>query len=258
MALELRVEELAERTGTSVDTIRFYQKRRLLDPPDKVGRIGIYGDAHVERLERIRDLRRRGLTLALIERVVLGELDATDAPLAAAVAAAENSDGAEEFLTLDELATRVGVPAAMLGAVVEAQLLVPRRVDGDDRFTAADVEIIRGATSLLGTGLPFDELLALARAHDAATRATAERAVQMFDAHIREPLRASALDDAARAERLVEAFRVMLPAVTDLVAHHFRRVLLDVAQTHLDRVGEQAELAAVRVESTRRIEGSAR
>jgi len=46
----------------------------------------------------------------------------------------------------------------------------------------------------------------------------------------------------------------MLPAVTDLVAHHFRRVLLDVAQEHLDRVGEQAELAAARVEGTRRIE----
>ncbi len=255
MALELRVEELAERTATSVDTIRFYQKRRLLDPPDKVGRIGIYGDAHVERLERIRDLRRHGLTLALIERVVLGELDAADAPLAAAVAAAESTDGDEEFLTIDELATRVGVPAEMLATVVDAQLLVPRRIDGQDRFTAADAEIIRGATALLGTGLPFDALLDLARAHDAATRATVEHAVQLFDAHIREPLRASALDDAARAERLVESFRVMLPAVTSLVAHHFRRVLLDSAQAHLDRVGEQAELAAARIEGTRRIEG---
>ncbi len=256
MAVELRVEELAERTGTSVDTIRFYQKRRLLDPPAKVGRVAIYGAPHVERLERIRDLRRRGLTLALIERVVLGELDATDAPLAAAVAAAESTDGTEEFLTLDELATQVGVPTAMLATVVEAQLLVPRSIDGEPRFTAADAEIIRGATALLGTGLPFDELLALARAHDTATRATVEHAVQLFDAHIREPLRASALDDAARAERLVEAFRVMLPAVTDLVAHHFRRVLLDSAQAHLDRVGEHAELAAARVEGARRIEGN--
>ncbi len=255
MAVELRVEELAERTGTSVDTIRFYQKRRLLDPPTKVGRVGVYDDAHVERLDRIRELRRGGLTLALIERVLHGELDATDAPLAAAVAAAEaTDDGTEEFLTLDELAQRCGVPSELLQMVVDAQLLIPRRHDGTAMFTKADAEIIAGATSLLGTGLPFAELLDLARVHDAATRTTAERAVAMFDAHIREPLRASALTDGERAEKLVEAFRVMLPAVTDLVAHHFRRVLLEIAQEHLDRVGERAELLAAQAENSRTIE----
>ena len=34
-----RVEELARRTDVSVDTIRFYQKRRLLDPPARDGRV---------------------------------------------------------------------------------------------------------------------------------------------------------------------------------------------------------------------------
>ena len=38
----------------------------------------------------------------------------------------------------------------------------------------------------------------------------------------------------------------MLPTVTTLVAHHFRRVLLEVAQEHLEAVGEPAELAAAR------------
>jgi DNA-binding transcriptional MerR regulator len=261
--VELRVEDLAERAGTSIDTIRFYQKRRLLDPPEKVGRVGVYGEAHVERLERIRDLRRLGLTLALIERVLHGDLDATDAPLAAAVAAAEvaatgEATGTEEFFTLDELAERCGVPTALLATVVDAQLLVARRHDGEPRFTAADADIISSATALLGTGIPFGELLDLARAHDTATRATAERAVELFDAHIRAPLRASALTDDERATRLVEAFRVMLPAVTHLVAHHFRRVLLEIAQDHLDRVGEQAELLAAQAEGTRRIEGAAR
>jgi hypothetical protein len=36
--------------------------------------------------------------------------------------------------------------------------------------------------------------------------------------------------------------------VTTLVANHFRRVLLEVAQEHLERVGEPTELAAASAE----------
>jgi hypothetical protein len=36
--------------------------------------------------------------------------------------------------------------------------------------------------------------------------------------------------------------------VTTLVAAHFRRVLLEVAQAHLEQVGEPTELAAARAE----------
>jgi hypothetical protein len=42
--------------------------------------------------------------------------------------------------------------------------------------------------------------------------------------------------------------------VTALVAHHFRRVLLAVAQEHLERVGEDTELAAVTAASQERLE----
>ena len=45
----------------------------------------------------------------------------------------------------------------------------------------------------------------------------------MFDTYVREPLRTADLSDDERAERLVEAFRVLLPSVTALVGHHFRR-----------------------------------
>src|SRR5215831_2870690 len=92
-----RVEELARRADISVDTIRFYQKRRLLPPPTREGRVAWYDAEHLERLQRIKELRGRGLTLALIGRMLDGELDPTDLPLAAAVADAE---GPEEFLSL--------------------------------------------------------------------------------------------------------------------------------------------------------------
>ena len=249
----LRVEELARETDVSVDTIRFYQKRRLLPPPEREGRVGWYGDEHVSRLSRIRELRARGLTLALIGRMLDGDLDPTDEPLAAAVAAAD-TETPEEFLTLAQLAERSGVPGALLEAVAREHLLVARIHDGEARYTTADVAVVQQGLRLLEQGLPLPELLNLARAHHEQTRDIAETAVELFDRYVRTPLRASDLPDDEKADRLVEAFRTLLPAVTTLVAHHFRRVLLEVAQEHLESVGEEAELAAINVEAARRLE----
>jgi DNA-binding transcriptional MerR regulator len=248
-----RVEELARRADVSVDTIRFYQKRRLLPAPERAGRLAWYGPEHLERLARIRDLRGRGLTLALIGRMLAGDLDPTDAPLAAAVAGAD-AQSPEEFLTLAQLAERSGVPGPLLEAVAREGLLVPRVHDGEARYTTSDIAVVQQGLRLLEQGLPLPDLLALARAHHDTTREIAETAVALFDRYVREPLRDSDLDDDAKAEQLVEAFRQMLPAVTTLVAHHFQRVLLDVAQEHLESVGEPTELAAVNVESARRLE----
>jgi DNA-binding transcriptional MerR regulator len=248
----LRVEDLAERSEVSVDTIRFYQKRALLAPPVREGRVAWYGPEHLERLTRIRELQTQGLTLALIGRVLSGDLDATDAPLAAAVAVAE---APEEFLSLPELAERSGVPDALLEAVAREGLLVARAHDGSERFTASDVAVVQAGLQLLESGFPLSELLALAREHNAATHDVAEQAVALFDRHVRVPLRSSDLSDDEKARQLVDAFRTLLPAVTALVEHHFRRVLLAVAQQHLESVGEEHELAAASVEAARRLEG---
>jgi DNA-binding transcriptional MerR regulator len=249
----LRVEDLARRADVSVDTIRFYQKRRLLPSPEREGRIAWYGGDHVERLARIKDLQRQGFSLVVIRRLLEGELDPADEPLAAAVVAADHGRP-EELLTADELAARAAVPRELIDAVAKEGLLIPHRDEGEARFTAADVDIVAAGLRLLETGLPMPELLALARRHNAATRVTAEEAVAMFDTHVRQPLLASDLDEAARAERLVDAFRVLLPAVGALVAHHFRRVLLQVAQEHLESVGDPAELAAAEAEARRGLE----
>jgi len=249
----MRVEDLAKQAEVSVDTIRFYQKRQLLPPPAREGRIAWYQPDHIERLGRIRDLQRRGFSLAVIRRLLAGELDATDEPLAAAVAAAEGA-GPTEFLTLEELAERAGVPLALIESVAKEGLLIPRLHEGQARYTAGDADVVAAGLRLLEAGLPMPELLALARHHHEATRVTAEEAVAMFDSHVRKPLRDSDLPAEERAERLVDAFRVLLPSVTALVAHHFRRILLQVAQEHLEQVGEPAELAAAEEEARRTLE----
>lgn len=236
---EYRVEDLARISGTSVDTIRFYQKRRLLDAPRRDGRIAWYGPEHRERLARIRELRVRGLSLGLIGRLVRGELDATDEPLAAAVAAAGTTDEPEMLFDAEALANYIGVPVEVVATLAGTGLLPAQQHQGEPRFSESDARALRAGIELVAHGLPVDDLLALARDHHERTRATAEQAVAMFDAHIRGPLRDSDESDEAKAERLVESFRVMLPAVTELVEHHFRSVLLTVAQEHLEAVGRE-------------------
>lgn len=243
-AEDQRVEDLARTAGISVDTIRFYQKRRLLPPPRREGRIAWYGPDHRARLGRVRELQAQGLSLELIRRLLDGELDATYVPLAAAVA---DETGAE-LLTLAQLAQRANVTEELLEVVVREGLLVPHPRDGEARFAAGDVELVTGGLALLGAGLPLPELLSLARRHHEMTRAIVEDAVAMFDEHVRAPLRDAPMSAEDRADALVAAFRTLLPTITSLVAQHFRGALLEVAQEHLEAVGEPAELAAAAAE----------
>jgi DNA-binding transcriptional MerR regulator len=228
-----RVEQLAAACEVSVDTVRYYQSRGLLEPPAREGRVAWYGPEHIERIREVRGLQRKGLTLAAIRRVVEGDLGKPDADLAAAVAAARGDAVEEELLGLDEFAQRSGVPASLIQAVEREGIRFGIEVDGGERYTTADIEMVRGALRLLEFGLPLGELLALARDTNEAMTALAARAVELFDEHVRKPIRDTAASEEAAAAQLVEAFDTLLPAVTNLVASHFRRVLLGVAEEHL-------------------------
>jgi len=220
-----------------VDTVRYYQTLGLLPAPEREGRVAWYGPEHAERIREVRALQKKGLTLAAIRRVVRGELGRADADLAAAVAAERGElpdDG--DRLTLDAFAARSGVPASLIQAVEREGVRLGRRIDGEDRYGAADIEIVRVALRLLEFGLPLPDLLSLARDADGSMRALATRAVDLFDEHVRKPIRDTAADDAAASDQLVEAFRELLPAVERLVSSHFRRVLLETAEGRLEGV----------------------
>jgi DNA-binding transcriptional MerR regulator len=205
----------------------------LLPPPEREGRVGWYGAEHVTRIREVRSLQRSGFTLAGIKRVIDGELGRPDADLALAVAAARSEGATEELLTLEHFSLKSGVPASLIQAVEREGIRLGRTVDGEERYTAADIDMVRAALRLLEFGLPLGDLLALARdTNDAMTR-LAERAVELFNEHVRRPIRDTAGSDEDAAKQLLEAFDTLLPAVTNLVSNHFRRVLLAVAEEHL-------------------------
>ncbi|MGI8406983.1 MAG: MerR family transcriptional regulator [Actinomycetota bacterium] len=247
--MRYRVDGLAAETGVSVDTIRFYQSQGLLPQPFREGRVAWYTEEHLERIERIKDLKHKGFTLRSIARLLAGELDPADEALVEAVALSLPGErgGAGVSLTLEELAASTGVSPTLLEAIDREGLLSPVEKDGLKIYSDGDAEIVRAGLSLLETGLPLSELLALAREHDAAMRRIAERAVEMFLDFVRDPIRASSGDDLSTGSKLVEAFQLMLPATTKLVAGHFRALVLAEARRRIEQEDTQPEPGMERV-----------
>src|SRR5579864_4128863 len=67
----LTIDDLARQVQLPVRTIREYHTMRLLPPPERRGRVGLYGTRHVQRLQLITRLQHRGYSLAGI-RDLLG------------------------------------------------------------------------------------------------------------------------------------------------------------------------------------------
>jgi DNA-binding transcriptional MerR regulator len=76
------IDELADRSGMTIRTIRAHQSRRLLHQPHRVGRRSVYDDSHVERLALIRRLQNSGFSLAAIRALVQAGGEAGELALA--------------------------------------------------------------------------------------------------------------------------------------------------------------------------------
>lgn len=66
----LSIGKLAEAGGVGVETIRFYQRKGLLDMPARDGGIRRYGDEDVRRLRFIRKAQQAGFTLEEIRELL--------------------------------------------------------------------------------------------------------------------------------------------------------------------------------------------
>lgn len=241
--MDIRIEELSRRSGVRIDTIRFYQGRGLLPPPRRAGRVALYGEHHLERLRRIRTLLAEGLSLALIGRVLAAEAgssaeasgarDGREALLSALVAERVG----RRTLSRAELAAEAGIPEALISAAQAAGLVQPIRVGDEERFSEADLAMARAGLELLAAGIPLDALIELATAHARATQETAERAIELFDRHVRR-----GGDESVPADVVTERFRQLLPLATRLVALFFQRTIVTRALARLERSGEDEAL----------------
>jgi MerR family mercuric resistance operon transcriptional regulator len=72
----LTIGKLAKSGGVGVETIRFYQRKGLLEEPARDGGIRRYGTQDVRRLRFIRQAQAAGFTLAEIKELL--DLDASE------------------------------------------------------------------------------------------------------------------------------------------------------------------------------------
>jgi len=67
------IETLAEKTGTTRRTIRYYVQRGLIAKPEGGGRGHYYTDEHLDRIKQIQRLSSQGVPLEAIKRLLSGD-----------------------------------------------------------------------------------------------------------------------------------------------------------------------------------------
>lgn len=126
---ELTIDELSAAARVPSRTIRFYQSRGALMPPEIRGRVAYYGPAHVARLELIAQLQDRGLRIDAIRDLVTsidrGEVDLAEWLGVEQAVQASWSNDQPRTLTEEELYALAGTRRhGLIGELVRAKLVV--------------------------------------------------------------------------------------------------------------------------------------
>jgi DNA-binding transcriptional MerR regulator len=230
----LTIDELAARSGVTVRNIRFYATRGLLPPPQLRGRTGLYGPAHLSRLELISELSGIGFTLSAIESHLQRlPADAGDADLALQRALLtpwvpeqiEEVDRAE----LDARAGRA-LSADDIEALEGLGVVTP--LEGG-RLRLHGAANLGSGLAILDSGLPTE---LWRRAHaiiDHHTAALAEELMAMFQQEVLQPYRDKGRPADERS-RLAQALSQLKPITVRGVTTAFGRA---VNRTIRERVG---------------------
>jgi DNA-binding transcriptional MerR regulator len=226
---DYRIDDLAQKAGTTVRNIRAYQERGLLPPPRREGRAGLFGDVHLSRLRLIGQLLERGYTLANI-----GEL----------FTAWENGHAIEQLLGAwpdgsplagQELPTHVTaewlaeafrgilpveeIPNA-LSAALDLGILVP----AGDRFRVADPRLLRVAAELVAAGVPPKALERHAHLLRGDVERIARRFVDLVTENVFEPSVGS-LANPAEATKLAQLAQRLRPLADIVVLSELGRAM---------------------------------
>jgi DNA-binding transcriptional MerR regulator len=181
---EYRVDEVALRAGTTVRNVRAYQDRGLLPPPRRDGRVGLYGEAHLARLQLIGRLLERGYTLANIEELVgawergheLGDLLGLEQAITGPW-----SDEAPGWVTEQDLARMFpDGDGGTLARAVELGFLVPE----GDRYRVPSPRQLHAGAELVAAGVPLPAVLDHAGGLRDDVDRIAERFVTLVAGHV--------------------------------------------------------------------------
>lgn len=236
----LTVDQLAERTGMSVRTIRFYASKGLIPAPRLRGRTGLYDAAHRARLELIGELTGLGFTLAAIERQ-LERVPLETAPEELALQRALLTPWLPE---VDEELDRAGLDRRAGRRLSDDDVTTLERLGALTRLPGDGPATVRlhGAVALgsaleaLDSGLP-PELWK--RSHDLIERHTAalaEDLMTLFQDEVLQPYRDRGRP-ADERRRLAAAFSRLKPITLQGVVAAFGRAVNRAIRERVDSSG---------------------
>jgi DNA-binding transcriptional MerR regulator len=161
---QLRIGELARRTGVATELLRAWERRYgLLAPTRTAAGYRLYSDEDVRRVRRMRELVGRGVAAAEAARTTLAEASAGVSDAAPEAAAAELRDALDQ---LDDVAAHAAFDrllADMTVAAVLEQVVLPLLRDIGDRWARSEVSV---AQEHFASNLLRGRLLGLARGWD--------------------------------------------------------------------------------------------
>jgi len=224
----LTLDELTERVGLSVRTLRFYTTKGLVPPPVRRGRSGYYTPEHIARLELVQELQSHGFTLAAIERYVAGipaDASPEDIALARTMLAPWQSDLPVE-MDHRQLETKAGHPLSDEDVATLQALGVLRR-RGTSYLVAGNQLAI--GIRLLELGFPREVAVAAAAVYQEHGE---QMAKELFEV-IRDKL--APLYDDAQSDRFREVMERLKPLSVGGLVTAYEAAVARTARNPRDR-----------------------
>jgi DNA-binding transcriptional MerR regulator len=194
-----RIDDLAHEAGITVDTIRYYAREGLMPAPTPAGRHRRYGDRHLDRLRRIRELQDRRFSLAAIRAIVETNRPGIDDLFA----------GSGRTYTLEELVERSGVASDLVERLRGVDLLPDPAGFGRDAYDETDLTLLQAIAELHKLGMPDELLVELGAIYVRNFQVLQREVIDMFagKTHAEWPpeMRTAVQDLSAETGRLVPA-----------------------------------------------------
>jgi DNA-binding transcriptional MerR regulator len=192
---QLTIEELASQAGTATTTVRMYQSKGLLPPPERRGRVGYYGQGHLARLRLIAQLQEQGFSLASIKQL-------TDAW--------ESGRGLDDILGLETQVAAVWAPEpparlklSEFKALFSGQAITPPIIQRAIRMglvgfdgisvTVKSPRLLAIGLELARAGIPVKETMDELEALQGMADSIADRFTAVFERNMWEPFVAAGL-----------------------------------------------------------------
>jgi DNA-binding transcriptional MerR regulator len=236
---DLTIDELAQRTGMTVRNIRAHQSRGLLPPPEVRGRTGYYGQAHLDRIELIREMQGQGFNLEAIRRLVDAAPGSSEEPLRFLRAVAEPYTTDEpEVLSAAELAAKWGTQdAALLARAVKLGLLRPL---GDGSFEDVTPRLTRAAKELERLGVSPEIAMQLATTIRKHADGVARAYVKLFVDEVWKPFEEAGAPE-ERWPEVRDALERLRPLAADSLLSIFGIAMAEASEEAFGREIERLQ-----------------